>query len=174
MPPKKSDLATEHEFSLLPDAELDLDPVSAEERVAWAKDEEREQLDLFLAARAHVTDEELKVLRAGESPDFVVQRASGSYAGVELTRVFFNEPDPNAVDRDYDWSKDPVIMEEIYRLLETKQEKRDSPTSGWKYRLQTMLVFLLMDVSLTDVASVVHNSISYIGGLTPRSNAPHS
>ena len=108
-------------------------------------------LGAFLSARKHVTGEELEVVRKGESPDFVVKRGSGSYAGVEITQVFLNPPDPKAPGFGYDWDRDFDVFDEAWRLIAQKSEKMQHPGSGWSYRKQTILAACVVDVPLYEL-----------------------
>lgn len=118
--------------------------------------EERWHFEVFEGARAQVTNEDLQFVRQDERPDIVVRRESGSYAGVELTQVFLNPPDPaTGWRRGYDWSRDFDVLDAVWRAVSTKAEKRIS--DGWQYRLQTILVLTLMDAPLGEVAWVLED-----------------
>lgn len=134
-----------------PMLELDLSDLTPVEKQTLEKEEEKYHLHRFLEARAHVTGKTLEIIRPDESPDFVVRRETGNYAGVELTRVFLHSQHPDDPAFRYDWSRNPEIIGEIHRLIGQKAEKLRSEDSGWSYRLQTILVLLLMDVPLGEV-----------------------
>jgi len=113
---------------------------------------EAEEVNTFLRAQEqdHVTGRTLVVVSQGESPDFVVKRPTGSYAGLELTSVY-RDPPNDSVYRDDDWYAANDMVCGICVAVEAKAEKRQAP--HWKYRLHTILVLQLRDVPLEDVAS---------------------
>ncbi len=108
-------------------------------------------LELFLSAREHATGQILTIVGSGESPDYVVKRPTGSYAGLELTAVYRDPPhDPAWRPRDW-WADAGLhVYDGIFEAIDAKSQKLRSP--GWKYKLQTILVITLMDVPLDDAA----------------------
>ena len=109
---------------------------------------EAEDVDVFLRAQEHVTERTLVVVNQGESPDFIVKRPTGSYAGLELTSVYRDSP-VEFVIREHDWTAGSDAVCQICTMADAKAKKRRAP--HWRYRLQTILVLQLRDVPLEDV-----------------------
>jgi hypothetical protein len=105
-------------------------------------------LDHFLDAYEWVTGERLRVVRSGERPDFVCQRADESYVGVELTRVV-RDPESAWADDVFEHQEYMSPHDAILRTngaIGVKDEKRRS--AGWLYPDATILVVQLMDCPL--------------------------
>lgn len=118
------------------------------------KEGEREDLSLFLEARAWVTGENLSWIpwQWTESPDFVCVRADGQRVGVELTKV--------TVDHDAAmWDRTrygrvridaSVTLETIYSLIGRKEKAR---TERYTERVKdNILALQLVHGSLDQVA----------------------
>ena len=118
---------------------------------------EREEVGLFLDAQEHVTGRSLQLVGGGESPDFVVKRPTSSYAGLELTSVYRDPPHEYVPRRD-DWSAGQDAVSEIWAMADAKAKKRQAP--HWRYRLQTILVLMLRDVPLEEVAPFLDDAPS--------------
>jgi hypothetical protein len=104
---------------------------------------ERDELDPFLEEYAHLTGSELRLIGAGERPDFVCEKRGRRY-GLEVVKAM---QDP--VQRDWEiilgvdghlhgLDAAILIQETVYR----KEGKRAS--AGWRYQKSTILVVQLI------------------------------
>jgi hypothetical protein len=114
--------------------------------VAYAdKDQELEYLQYFISARESATGEQLKLVKATESPDFLCQRHDGTIVGVEHTKVAY---DANLSEIKRIFGKDREIDNfelfwAAYSSASKKHEKRKKPY--WQTPDATILVLDLVE-----------------------------
>jgi hypothetical protein len=111
-----------------------------------SKEQEREHLRHFLAARKSALKEELVLVKDDESPDFICQKPDGTLVGVEHTKIEYN-PEATEVrhacgDCDEDLDNFAVVWAASLAITK-KESKRRKP--HWKLPKSTILVLDLVD-----------------------------
>lgn len=119
---------------------------------------ERDGLDPFLEEYARVTGNELKLLAAGERPDFICEKRGRRY-GLEVVRAM-----QNPVDRSWDvvfgrdgqlHGLDAAIL--VQDVVYQKERKRAS--AGWQYPKSTILVVQLIGSDGEEMAEYLDDQL---------------
>ena len=107
----------------------------------YDRNNERDDVSRFLAARFHAIGEQLTILADSEAPDFICSRPNGTIVGVEITKI---EHDPERKElleaiRSYSGELDIfAIFWGAATSLAKKEKKRLKP--HWKLPSATILV----------------------------------
>ena len=109
------------------------------------KDQELEYLQYFISARESATGERLELVKAGESPDFLCRRPSGSVVGVEHTKVAY-EASLSEIKRVLGESRE-IDNFELFWAAHSSASKKDKKRKQphWQTPNATILVLDLVE-----------------------------
>jgi hypothetical protein len=107
---------------------------------------ERDDLESFLEEYAYVTGIELRLVGAGERPDFICEKRGRRY-GLELVRAMHYDGHLHGLDAAI------LIQETLYN----KEKKRASP--GWQYQRSTILVIQLIGINGKEMATYLDDQL---------------
>ncbi len=107
---------------------------------------ERDDLESFLEEYAYVTGDELRLIGAGERPDFVCEKR-GRHYGLELVKVMNDNGQHQCLDTSI------MVQDTLYK----KEKKRAS--AGWQYQKSTILVIQLIGSDGEEMATYLDDRL---------------
>ena len=115
----------------------------------WTKLNERNDLDLFLAAYAEATGESLMVTEERETPDFLCERENGQRVGIELTKIIAH-PETRQWHRIFGSGPLGCFGDIASGICKAASEKADKFRKGGWILPETILAIQLFDNPLSE------------------------